>query len=132
MFITAKERGREVAIPRSELAESAPDYAYLGGRGMGELLDAELAGTIGALRARKRPTATLTLARPTAGALGELIMLLEATTAFCGPLYGVDPYNQPGVEDAKRRAYAALGRPGFEAVAKEIAAAPGPDPRWML
>jgi glucose-6-phosphate isomerase len=132
LFITNKERGREIAIPRSELAQSAPDYAYLAGRGMGELLDAELAGTIGALRARKRPTATLTLARPSAGALGELIMLLEAATALAGPLYGVDPYDQPGVEDAKRRAYAALGRPGFDAIAKEIAAAPGPDPRWML
>jgi glucose-6-phosphate isomerase len=132
LFLTTRERGRELAIPRSELARSAPDYAYLAGRGMGELLDAELAGTIGSLRTRGRPTGTLTLARPDAPALGELIMLLEAATAFAGPLYGVDPYDQPGVEDAKRRAYAALGRPGFEALAQEIAAAPGPDPRWML
>jgi len=132
LFLTAKERGGEIEIPSSELANGAPDYAYLAGRGMGELLDAELVGTIGSLRKAGRPTARLELARPSAGALGELLMLLEAATAFAGPLYGVDPYDQPGVEDAKKRAYAALGRPGFDALAKEIAAAPGPDPRWML
>jgi glucose-6-phosphate isomerase len=132
LFLSAKERGAEITIPSSALAKSAPDYAYLAGRGMGELLDAELAGTIGSLRRRGRPTARLELARVTAGALGELMMLLEAATAFAGPLYGVDPYDQPGVEDAKRRAYAALGRPGFEELAREIASAPGPDPRWML
>jgi len=132
LFLSAAERGAEIAIPASDLARSAPDYAYLAGRGMGELLDAELAGTIGSLRKSRRPTGRLVLARPTAGALGELIMLLEAATAFAGPLYGVDPYDQPGVEDAKRRAYAAFGRPGFETLAAEIAAAPGPDPRWVL
>jgi glucose-6-phosphate isomerase len=132
LFLTAAERGEEITIPATDLARGAPDYAYLAGRGMGELLDAELAGTIGSLRKHGRPTARLTLARPTAGALGELILLLEAATAFAGPLYGVDPYDQPGVEDAKRRAFAAFGRPGFETVAAEIAAAPGPDPRWVL
>jgi glucose-6-phosphate isomerase len=132
LFLSAKERGAEITIPSSALAKGAPDYAYLAGRGMGELLDAELAGTIGSLRRRGRPTGRLELARVTAGALGELMMLLEAATAFAGPLYGVDPYDQPGVEDAKRRAYAALGRPGFDELAKEIASAPGPDPRWML
>ena len=132
LFVTAAERGAEVAIPRSELAAGAPEYAYLAGRGLGELLDAELTGTIGSLRRAGRPTGRLTLARPTAGALGELLLMLEAAVAFAGPLYGVDPFDQPGVEDAKRRAYAALGRPGYEDLAAEIASAPGPDPRWVL
>jgi len=132
LFVTAAERGAEVTIPRSELAAGAPEYAYLAGRGLGELLDAELTGTLGSLRRAGRPTGRLTLARPSAAALGELLVMLEAAVAFAGPLYGVDPYDQPGVEDAKRRAYAALGRTGYEDLASEIASAPGPDPRWVL
>lgn len=113
LFLTAKERGGEVTIPASELAASQPDYAYLAGKGLGELLDAELRGTMGSLLGRRRPVGLLELARLSAPAVGELLLLLEAATAFAGPLYGVDPYDQPGVEEAKRLAYAALGREGY-------------------
>jgi glucose-6-phosphate isomerase len=113
LFLTVKERGGEVTIPASELAASQPDYAYLAGKGLGELLDAELRGTMGSLLGRKRPVGLLQLTRVSAAAVGELLMLLEAATAFAGPLYGVDPYDQPGVEEAKRLAYAALGREGY-------------------
>jgi len=81
---------------------------------------------------RGRPVGRLTLSRVSGEALGELMMLLEATTAFAGPLYGVDPFDQPGVEEAKRLAFAALGRPGFEALGLEMSKAPGPDPRYVL
>ena len=113
LFLAAKERGLEVTIPATELAASQPDYAYLAGKGLGELLDAELRGTMGSLLGRKRPVGLLQLTRVSAAAVGELLMLLEAATAFAGPLYGVDPYDQPGVEEAKRLAYAALGREGY-------------------
>ena len=79
---------------------------------MGELLDAELRGTVAALTRRSRPSVTMHLERLEAPALGELLMLLEATTALAGPLYGVNPFDQPGVEEAKQLAYAALGGPG--------------------
>ena len=113
LFLSAKQRGGEVRIPASELAASQPDYAYLAGKGLGELLDAELRGTMGSLSGRGRPIGLLELNRVGAPALGELLMLFEAATAFAGPLYEVDPYDQPGVEEAKRLAYAALGREGY-------------------
>jgi glucose-6-phosphate isomerase len=99
---------------------------------LGELLDAELKGTTSSLIRRSRPVGRLTLAKVTADAVGELLMLLEATTAFAGPLYNVDPFDQPGVEEAKRLAFAALGRPGYEALALEMSKAPGPDPKYVL
>jgi len=58
--------------------------------------------------------------------------LFEATTAFAGPLYGVDPFDQPGVEEAKRLAFAALGRPGYEALRAELEKVPKPDPKYVL
>ena len=54
------------------------------------------------------------------------------TTAFAGPLYGVDPFDQPGVEEAKRLAYAALGRAGYEEHATALDAAPAPDARYVF
>ena len=112
-------------IPR--LLSELDDFAYLGGRGMEELLDAERRGTQLALAAAGRPSATITLPRLDARALGEVLLLLEAATAFAGPLYGVDPYDQPGVEAGKRIAFALMGRAGYE---RDVPPPPRRDPRW--
>ncbi len=132
LLLSAAERGLELTIPRSGLAERYEAYRYLGGKGMGELLDAELAGTRASLAQRSRPNASLTMGRVTAHALGELFMLLEAATAYAGPLYEVDPFDQPGVEEAKRLAFAALGRAGYEVDAAVLREAPSPDPRYVF
>lgn len=53
-------------------------------------------------------------------------MMFEAATALAGALYGVDPFDQPGVEEAKRLTFAALGRPGYAAPTPTLPpAAPG-------
>ena len=132
LFLTAANRGAEIKIPGGALAESQAELSYLAGHGMGELLDAELRGTTSSLIRRNRPVGRLTLAKVSAEAVGELLMLLEMATAFAGPLYGVDPFDQPGVEEAKRLAFAALGRPGYETLALEMSKAPGPDPKYVL
>ena len=132
LMLSAKKRGTEITIPDGALTRSQSEYAYLANHGMGELLDAELVGTTSSLVKRKRPVGQLRLERVSAEALGELLMLLEVATALAGPLYGVDPFDQPGVEEAKRLAFAALGRPGYEQLATEMASAPGPDPNYVL
>lgn len=120
LMLAPAVRDRELGIPASALAASRPEYAYLAGRGMGELLDAELRGTLGSLRGRGRPAGAVVLPRLDAPAVGALLMLLELATAYAGPLYGVDPFDQPGVEEAKRLAYAALGRDGFGHLAAQV------------
>jgi glucose-6-phosphate isomerase len=112
LFVDVRERGVDVPIPPS--LPQIPDYGYLPGHTLGELIDAERRGTTAALTRAGRPNATITLERCDAPALGELLLLLEATTAFAGPIYGVDPYDQPGVEAGKRIAFALLGRKGYE------------------
>jgi glucose-6-phosphate isomerase len=59
-------------------------------------------------------------------------MLLELATAYAGGLYGVDAFDQPGVEAGKRYAQGLLGRPGYEQARDELMAAPPPDPRLVL
>jgi glucose-6-phosphate isomerase len=53
--------------------------------------------------------------------LGELLFLYQAATAFAGELYGIDAFDQPGVEHGKRLAFALLGRTGYEAEAAALA-----------
>jgi len=52
--------------------------------------------------------------------LGQLIYLLEVATAISGELYDINAFDQPGVEAGKVRAYALLGRPGYETQRAEI------------
>ena len=132
IFLSPRERVH-LELPKSEPATAEPeDYGYLAGRDMGALLDAELRGTIASLTRRGRPNAHITLERVEASALGELLMLFMAATAYAGPLYRVNPFDQPGVEEAKQLAYAALGRAGFEHLASQVAAARDPDPRYRF
>jgi hypothetical protein len=44
--------------------------------------------------------------------VGELLFLLEVATAFAGGLYGINAFDQPGVEEGKIAAYALMGREG--------------------
>jgi glucose-6-phosphate isomerase len=75
--------------------------AVLSGRELGELFRAEAKGTSEVLVARGRPLVELRLPRVTPEGIGELLMLQQLQTALAGPLYGVNPFDQPGVEAGK-------------------------------
>ena len=42
-------------------------------------------------------------------------MFYQIATGYAGEWYGIDPFDQPGVELGKRLTYAAMGRPGYDA-----------------
>ena len=50
-------------------------------------------------------------------------MFFQLATGYAGVWYGVDPFDQPGVELGKRLTYAAMGRPGYSAAPRPAAAA---------
>lgn len=54
------------------------------------------------------PTYRIELPRLSGEALGALFFFLETACGFAGELYGVNAYDQPGVEEAKRLLKAAL------------------------
>jgi glucose-6-phosphate isomerase len=102
------------------------DLAYLSGHSLGALLRAEYEATATALARMGRMSCTLRLPRLDAESLGEAIMFYQLATGYAGVFYGVDPFDQPGVELGKKLTYAAMGRPGYETQA-EPAAAPDRD-----
>ncbi len=46
--------------------------------------------------------------------VGELFFFLELSCGISAYILGVNPFNQPGVEDYKRNMFALLGKPGYE------------------
>ncbi len=54
--------------------------------------------------------------------LGQLIYFFEKACGISGYILGVNPFNQPGVEDYKRNMFALLNKPGYEEESKAIQA----------
>ena len=111
-FVIVEDFGVEVPIPSRE---GLPDeIAYLQGHSLGALLRAEYEATSAAFASQGRMSMTLKLPMLNAGTMGELIMFFQLATGYAGVWYGIDPFDQPGVELGKRLTYAAMGRPGYE------------------
>lgn len=111
-FITVDDPGCDVPIPDSpDLPEAA---AYLAGHTLGGLLDAEYQATARALAGAGRMNLTLGLPDLAPATVGELVMFFQLAVGYAGVWYGVDPFDQPGVELGKRLTFAAMGRPGYD------------------
>jgi glucose-6-phosphate isomerase len=111
-FVVVDDLGVDVTIPaRPDLPA---DLAYLPGHSLGELLRAEYEATSAALAQMGRMSCTLRLPDLSPATLGEAIMFLQLATGYAGVWYGVDPFDQPGVELGKKLTFAAMGRPGYD------------------
>ena len=120
-FMTVDDLGVDVTIPK-QVDPSAgsgqvlpADLEYLPGHTLGELLRAEYEATSAALAEMGRMSCTLALPDLTPATVGEAIMFYQLATGYAGAWYGIDPFDQPGVELGKRLTYAAMGRTGYRA-----------------
>jgi glucose-6-phosphate isomerase len=52
--------------------------------------------------------------------VGQLVYLMEVETALTASLFGIDPFNQPAVEEGKRLTFGLAGKPGYEDERGEI------------
>jgi len=111
-FLAVEGFSREVPIPEGLADLDA--VGYLRGRSLNELFHAERTATGIALAEQNRPNCTITLPKISESTVGELLFMLEVQTAFAGKLYGIDAFDQPGVEAGKVNTYALLGRGGYE------------------
>jgi len=96
-IITLERRGTGPALTGAD----DPALGYLAGRTMGDLMDAEQRATAETLVRRGRPLRLLRLARLDDHALGAMMMHFMLETIIAAHLLGVDPFDQPAVEDGK-------------------------------
>ena len=110
-FLGVRDHGEDMMIPGRD--GLPPDLAYLPGHTLGELLRAEGRATAEALAQAGRMSCLLELRDLSAESVGEVLMFFQLATGFAGAWYGVNPFDQPGVELGKRLTYAAMGRDGL-------------------
>jgi glucose-6-phosphate isomerase len=91
------ERGPRMDEKLAALA-GEPDF---GGRTMGDLVAAQGRATAETLVENGRPVRTIHLARLDEASLGELLMHFMLETIVAAQLLGVDPFDQPAVEEGK-------------------------------
>jgi glucose-6-phosphate isomerase len=102
---------RDLEIPHAY--EDIEGVGYLGGHSMAELLNVECDATQKALTEAGRPNCAIKLGEVSEENIGYLFQSLEVQTAIAGSLYGVNAFNQPGVEAGKNITYERMGRPGY-------------------
>jgi glucose-6-phosphate isomerase len=51
---------------------------------------------------------------------GKLVYFFEKACGISGYLLGVNPFDQPGVEEYKKNMFALLGKPGYEKLGEEL------------
>lgn len=77
-------------------------FEYLSEHSLIDVIKAEEKATIEALKQAFRPVVTLTLPKLCAYSMGQLFMAYQIQIAYAGMLYGINPFNQPGVELGKK------------------------------
>lgn len=99
-FITTEMKGLGPVIDAS--LASDPELGYMSGRTIGDLVAAEMRATMEAIQRRGRPVRHISVGRLNEKSLGALMMHFMLETVIAASLFGVNPYDQPSVEEGKR------------------------------
>ena len=98
-LMTVDTKGKGPAAPRGRA--KALGLQYLAGKKLGDLVDAEARATAQTLFKNGRPVRQIHLAKVDDFHMGALMMHFMLETIIMGKLMGVDPFDQPGVEEGK-------------------------------
>lgn len=108
-LVMLAQAGKGPRMP-AKLADAR--LAYLGGKRMGDLIDAEQRATAQTLIRNGRPTRIFTMERLDAQSVGALLMHYMLETMIAAELWGVNAFDQPAVEQGKVLARQYLGEKG--------------------
>ena len=86
---------------------------YLKGKSLDYINKKAMEGTIMAHVKGGVPNIIINMKRLNEEAIGELIYFFELACAMSGKILGVNPFNQPGVEEYKTNMFRLLEKPGY-------------------
>lgn len=87
---------------------------YLAGKTLDYVNKKAMEGTIKAHVSGGVPNIMISMDTLNETSIGELIYFFEKACAISGNILGVNPFNQPGVEEYKRNMFKLLKKPGYE------------------
>lgn len=109
---------RHLRVPTAR--DNLDQLAYLEGRPIQEINQMAMHATQIAHYDGGVPSIALTVPRLDEFGIGALFAFFESACAVSGILLGVNPFDQPGVEDYKKNLFALLGKPGFEELSAKL------------
>ncbi len=118
IFIRINNYGVDIKVP--DVFKDMEGLSYISGHTLSELIKVEEEATELAMAKAGGPNMTIIMPQIDAYHLGQLFHFFELATAFTGFLYGINPFNQPGVEEGKNLTYGMMGKRGFEVKRKEV------------
>ena len=110
--ISVQNPGAEFVIP--EDAANVDGLNFIAGRSLDFVNKTAMTATLLAHNDGGVPNLLLEVADRTPASLGYLMYFFEFACGISGYLLGVNPFNQPGVEEYKKNMFALLGKPGYE------------------
>ena len=109
-FLVVERPGRDLVVPGA--AEDLDGLGYLEGRRLSAIDRKAFEGTREAHSAGGLPIMTLEVPEISPATMGGLFVFFEIAIAVSGLLGGVNPFDQPGVDEYKKRMFRLLGKPG--------------------
>ena len=106
------DQQHEVTIPADE--KDLDGLNYIAGKNVDYVNKMAELGTRVAHVDGGVPNLIITMPAVTERYLGQLIYFFEKACGVSGYMLGVNPFDQPGVEDYKRNMFALLNKPGYE------------------
>ncbi len=117
-FIVSDDHGDTIEIPKSFPKIEA--VAYLGGSSIESIVKNSYYTAVQEIAESGRPNMTILLDSVNPASMGGLFYMLQLSTVMSAELYGIDPFNQPGIDSNKQALFAQHGRAGFEDKAKAL------------
>ena len=87
---------------------------YLMGKSLDYVNKKAIEGTIEAHVSGDVPNIMIVMQDLSEETIGQLIYFFELACAMSGKILGVNPFNQPGVEEYKKNMFRLLNKPGYE------------------
>ena len=109
-FLMLRDDGGGMLAPEAE--QNLDGLDYLAGKTLTEINRKAYEGTLQAHVAGGVPAMTVWMSDLSARTLGEALYFFEHAVGVSGYLLGVNPFDQPGVENYKLRMFKLLGKPG--------------------
>ncbi len=110
--VTIGDCGSDTVIKEDE--KNGDGLNFLAGKPMSFVNQKAFEGTVLAHTDGGVPNLVIEVEKANEEDLGRLIYFFEKACAISGYMLGVNPFNQPGVEDYKKNMFAMLGKPGYE------------------
>lgn len=117
-FVSITKPRRSVIVPEDK--DNLDGLNYLAGKHVDFVNKNAETGTLLAHLDGEVPVLRLELPELSEYYIGQLFYFFEKGVGISGYILGVNPFNQPGVEDYKRNMFALLGKPGYEEETKKI------------